>query len=528
MPANCCVPKCTKKGSRDENGSKVSYYKFPDNSISKRKWIHAIRRDEGKDFTITKWTRVCSRHFRDYDFHVTLNGRRKLNPNAIPSLFEWTRMSPRKRKPPTVHASSATFTSHCISSVLDIETNESENSNCNENNEFKRLSEGISNGSDYPFSQFRDIETQTASNQIIENTTSAINCRNTLINDDKAKLDQQLLNCQRDLKNAELKILSLAPKVFTSQRFKHDDSSVRFYTGFPNWRTFICIFNYINPGCNGENINYWYCNDRDQRQASLNNNNNTVQTTHIKLGRQRSLKPVDEFFAVMCRLREGFREEHSANLFGVSTPTISRILISGINFMYLRLRQLNIWPSREAVDNIMPEDFKKKYPLTRAIIDCTEIRCQMPSSLYLNGELFSNYKHNTTFKGWIGISPGGAVTFVSQLYTGSISDKEIVIRSGFLKLPFQNNRFRIDDVLPIGVPLNIPPFLGKYSQMPAKDVVKTQEIASLRIHVEHAINKIKNFHIWDSVIPLSQVGIANQMWSVCAVLCNAQPNIVSG
>ena len=202
--------------------------------------------------------------------------------------------------------------------------------------------------------------------------------------------------------------------------------------------------------------------------------------------------------------------------------------------MYLKLEQLNIWPSREAVDNFMPEDFKKKYPSTRVIIDCTEIRCQMPSSLHLNGELFSSYKHHTTLKGLIGISPGGAVTFVSQLYTGSISDREIVIRSGFLKLPFQNNDsvmadkgFTIDDVLPIGVSLNIPPFLGKSSQMSAKDVVKTQEIASLRIHVERAINKIKNFHIWDSVIPLSQVGIANQMWSVCAVLCNAQPNIIS-
>ena len=63
--------------------------------------------------------------------------------------------------------------------------------------------------------------------------------------------------------------------------------------------------------------------------------------------------------------------------------------------------------------------------------------------------------------------------------------------------------------------------------MPAEDVVKTQEIASLRIHIERAINKIKNFHIWDRVIPLHQIGVVNQMWAVCAFLCNAQPNIIS-
>ena len=176
--------------------------------------------------------------------------------------------------------------------------------------------------------------------------------------------------------------------------------------------------------------------------------------------------------------------------------------------MYLRLGQINIWPSRTAIDKTMPEDFKKKNSSTRIINDCTEVRCQMPSSLQLNGELFSNYKHRTTLKGLIGISPGGAITFISQLYTGSISDREIVARSGFLDLPFEDNDsvmadkgFTIQDLLPMGVSFNIPPFLGSSSQMPAEDVVKTQEIASLRIHVECAINKIQNFHIWDGVIP---------------------------
>ena len=202
--------------------------------------------------------------------------------------------------------------------------------------------------------------------------------------------------------------------------------------------------------------------------------------------------------------------------------------------MYLRLGKIYIWPSRTAIDKTMSENFKKKYSSTRVIIDCTEVRCQMPGSLQLNDELFSNYKHHTTIKGLIGTSPGGAITFISQLYTRSISDREIVVRSGFLDLPFEDNDsvmadkgFTIQDLLPLAVSLNIPPFLGSSSQMPAGDVVKTQEIASLRIHVERAINKIKNFHIWDGVIPLHQLGLVNQMWSVCAILCNAQPNIIS-
>ena len=182
----------------------------------------------------------------------------------------------------------------------------------------------------------------------------------------------------------------------------------------------------------------------------------------------------------------------------------------------------------------MPEDFKAKYPSTRVIIDCTEVRCEMPSSLLLNSELFSSYKHHTTLKALVGISPKGFFTFIGQLYTGSVSDREIVERSGFLNLLFSkgdtvmaDRGFTIDDILPLGVSLNIPPFLGMSDQMSAEDVIATQEIASLRIHVERAINKVKNFHIFDGVIPLSYFGVVNQMWGVCTMLCNMHNPIIS-
>jgi len=101
--------------------------------------------------------------------------------------------------------------------------------------------------------------------------------------------------------------------------------------------------------------------------------------------------------------------------------------ISWINFMYLRFGTINIWPTLDEIDKAMPEDFKAKYPKTRVILDCTELKCQMPSSLLLNSSrLFSSYKNHTTVKGLVGIAPSGAITFLSQLYSGSISDREIV------------------------------------------------------------------------------------------------------
>lgn len=63
-----------------------------------------------------------------------------------------------------------------------------------------------------------------------------------------------------------------------------------------------------------------------------------------------------------------------------------------------------------------------------------EVKVQTPSSNIFNSETYSHYKSHTTFKSLVGITPHGAVSFVSSLYTGSISDKAITERSGILDL----------------------------------------------------------------------------------------------
>ena len=82
----------------------------------------------------------------------------------------------------------------------------------------------------------------------------------------------------------------------------------------------------------------------------------------------------------------------------------------------------------------MPEDFKSLYPRTRVIIDCTELRTQTPASLVLNSQSFSIFKSSLPFKCILGIAPHDAITFVSPVYTGSMSDVEITKLSGLLEL----------------------------------------------------------------------------------------------
>ena len=75
------------------------------------------------------------------------------------------------------------------------------------------------------------------------------------------------------------------------------------------------------------------------------------------------------------------------------------------------------------------------------------------------------YKHANTFKQLVAIFPTGAITFVSNLYSGSISDVSIVKESKFIDLVEPGDDIMADRgfnirhlLLPKKATLNIPAF----------------------------------------------------------------------
>ena len=87
--------------------------------------------------------------------------------------------------------------------------------------------------------------------------------------------------------------------------------------------------------------------------------------------------------------------------------------------------------------------------------------------------------------------------------------------------------FDIEDMLRVkGVGLNLPPYLQNRGQFSARQVHETKTIAKLRIHVERAIRRIKEFHIFDSDIPLSTLGSINQIYTVACLLTNFQGSLI--
>ena len=102
--------------------------------------------------------------------------------------------------------------------------------------------------------------------------------------------------------------------------------------------------------------------------------------------------------------------------------------------LYFELGSIPIWQSKDLIEETMFIPFRERYPATRCFLDCTEIKICRPSSLRTQSQCFSSYKNTTITKGLLGIAPSGAPVFISDLYTGSISDKDITKQSGILEL----------------------------------------------------------------------------------------------
>ena len=153
----------------------------------------------------------------------------------------------------------------------------------------------------------------------------------------------------------------------------------------------------------------------------------------------------------------------------------------------------------------MPIIFPTLYPRTRCIIDATEIFIQMPSNPTAQQMTFSNYKNHNTLIALVAITPSGAVCFVSDLFSGNISDKRLVAESGFLKLLewddsiMADRGFLIEDILLAGITMNIPPLLNETGQLTQDKCTSTRRIVSVRIHVEQTIECIKNYQILHNV-----------------------------
>ena len=98
-------------------------------------------------------------------------------------------------------------------------------------------------------------------------------------------------------------------------------------------------------------------------------------------------------------------------------------------------------------------------------------------------------KNHDIIKYLVGCAPSEAVNYLSDGWGGRVSDKEITNRCGFLDLIENGDQVLADRGFTVGEEvackggvLIIPSFTKGKSQLSAKDVDKSRQIANVRIH----------------------------------------------
>lgn len=306
---------------------------------------------------------------------------------------------------------------------------------------------------------------------------------------------------------------------------KCNDKKFQFWTGFPNYGTFKALYDYLDS--------VWLKNKRNWRGKDTTETAAGEDTQFFKKGPSSKLSLEEEFFMVVVRLRVGLTINDLSLRFGLSVGSVSKIFTTWINILYFALKELCQMPSWDQ-DNGKAEQFSN-FPSLKVIIDCTEVFTQKPSSLQANKEVYSQYKSHTTVKFLVGISPHGAIVYISRAWGGRTSDKHITASSpDFIATLTHGDEvmadrgFDVGDILgDLGVKVTIPDFKGQgRSQLQHEEGQRSERIAEARIHVERAIQRIKTYHILDNELRLTMFSVAEQIFTVCSFLVNFQPPIL--
>lgn len=150
----------------------------------------------------------------------------------------------------------------------------------------------------------------------------------------------------------------------------------------------------------------------------------------------------------------------------------------------------------------MPQAFFDSFGPKVAVIDCFEKKIERPSSLLARSETWSQYKNSNTGKFLIGLSPQGVITYISEAWGGTTSDKHIIENCGLLDLLSQGDvvladrGFDIADTLSLYcAELHVPAFTKGKKQLSALEIESTRKLANVRIHVERVIGLVRNKYI---------------------------------
>ena len=242
------------------------------------------------------------------------------------------------------------------------------------------------------------------------------------------------------------------------------------------------------------------------------------------------LMPSQKLLMVLMRIHMNLTLGDLTCRFAVDQSTVSRTLHHWIPMLSTHLKPLIQWPKTNVGPTVPPYDL---LPNSVGIIDGTEVFIQRPSNLETQKSSYSDYKSHTTVKYLVAIDTfTGVFTFVSSGFSGSCSDRYTVEHSGLLDILQPGQRILADKGYTARdlfarkkCFLTIPSFLSD-GRLSGDQAIRSRLIASVRIKVENAIKRMKEFKVFSSTLcnRTNKKQVDDMMVIVCA-LCNLKPKL---
>ncbi|XP_018426009.1 PREDICTED: uncharacterized protein LOC108798727 [Nanorana parkeri] len=412
---HCCVPFCN-SDARYNADKKISFHRIPAFHVEPQRhqtWLTCIRREPGPNFKVSSCTRVCSKHFLPSDFVKTLTGKRNLKPYCVPCIFQWT-------------------------------TNEQTEQQMSS----PKKNSGSAKNTLQPILPSQPTVQNSKPPQPAEMTTSILDhCY-----DLPPMTDKEMLKAAREeIARLQQRNAALENNMFFLERFSTDPNLITFYTGFKDYSTLKVVFVTLTE-TEGSSEKWKQC--QQEGNASLKKQS---------LSEYETMPQIDQFFLFLCKVRQGFHDKDLAIRFNISETRVTRIVITWAHYLYVVLGEIPLWRSRETDCQDVPECFKASYPRARVTLHCAEIKVQASSTDNASSQIY--YSH-ASYRGLLGIAPHGAVIFISPLYSGCASTRDITKSSGILDLLEPGDRvitdkdFAIQDLVEsVGAYVVVPPII---------------------------------------------------------------------
>ena len=160
-----------------------------------------------------------------------------------------------------------------------------------------------------------------------------------------------------------------------------DENKLYFYTGIATVAIFDLVFDFVENSINQSDIS--------------------------------KLTKKETFIMILMRLRLGLLKD-LAYRFGMIQFSVSRTLHKWLPILATRLSFLVTWPRREEPRKTLPACFRESFPKRSVIIECFEIFIEKPADLTARAQTYTSYKSHNTVKILVGITPQGAISYISK------------------------------------------------------------------------------------------------------------------